>query len=134
MNRLIHVAKITLPKKKSPLLFLREKNEKEYRWFEHIEGQEQETDVFATNVQESIRLAARKWKLAHFQTLNCGIRFELPQRDEHGCSALFHQMVASYSNSSGTYFDEELGHMCRIDQASDEALLLWKTLQHTEVI
>jgi len=61
--------------------------------------------------------------------VNCGFRYTLPERDEHGYNALFHQMAASYATSNGVYFDEESGNNCFVNFASEEAKNLLKVLQ-----
>ncbi|NGX42375.1 MAG: hypothetical protein K940chlam7_00655 [Chlamydiae bacterium] len=126
-GKLIHVAKYHPSRKKVRLLFLRRQSSNRYIWFEDTDGKEVETEVSANTVEEAVRLAHRKWKNQSFRTIICGFRYTLPERDEHGSNALFHQMVVSYSSPTGTYFDEELGHLCHVQNASQEALDLWKT-------
>jgi len=87
---------------------------------------EQATTVSGETVEEAMRLAARHWQKDSFTTVICGFRYTLPERDEHGINALFHQMVASYSSMNGVYYDEELGNNCFVQNASDEAIRLWK--------
>lgn len=84
------------------------------------------TGVEAPHVEEAIRLAVKKWKL---NLVNCGFRYMLPERDEHGINALFHQMGASYESMNGVYFEEELGYNCIVQNASDEARQLWRELK-----
>ncbi len=85
------------------------------------------TEVYGETIEESIRLAAREWKEHFFQTLKCGFRYTLPERDEHGINALFHQMAASLSTSNGIYFDEELGNNCFVQKLLFEARDLFLT-------
>lgn len=54
------------------------------------------------------------------------MRYSLPVRDEVGTNAFFWQMAKSYASSNGHYFDEEAGHMCYVDFASEEALEIWR--------
>ena len=78
---------------------------------------------------EAIYAAEKKWKADFFALLHCGFRYTLPIRDETGTNAHFHQMAKSYSSSNGRYFDEEVGHMCFVDFASDEALEFWRKIR-----
>lgn len=114
----IHIAKILHPKKGRCYLFL-VKEDNLFRWiFESGE----ETGIQDSQVEEAIRLARREWKNQSFQTVKCGYRFTLPERDEIGNNALFHQLESSHKNFNGIYFDEELGHQCIVREASQEAL------------
>lgn len=129
---LIHVGiiKITQP---HSWRFLRKVEPSKYVWFEeNPKSEEIETPIAAQSVTEAIRLASAQWKEAYFQLLNCGFRYTLPERDEHGLNALFCQMVASYSSSNGVYFEEDLGHLCYVQNASIEAQKLWKHLKQAE--
>lgn len=129
-GKLIHLAKVTLPKKGPHLLLLRKEDPIRYTWFEGYEAdKERETEIFAPTAEEAIRQAYLHWKLANFRTVNCGFRYTLPERDEHGNNALFHQMIASYSSMNGVYFDEDVGHNCLVNFASDEAKTLWQELR-----
>lgn len=128
--KLIHVAQILARDGQKHFLFLRKKDARQFVWYEELRGgTESETDVLADNIQEALRLAARKWKTDGFRTVICGFRYTLPERDEHGINALFHQMVASYSSMNGIYYDEELGNNCFVQNASIEARQLWQRLQ-----
>ena len=91
-------------------------------------GVEVPTDISAETSEEALRLAHRQWKGSDFRTLRCGYRFTLPERDEIGSNALFHQMAASYATMNGVYFDDELGHQCIVKDASQEAYDLYKRL------
>lgn len=129
-GKLIHLAKVILPKKGACLLLLRREDPVRYVWYEqHSTDQELETSLFAPTAEEAIRRAYMNWKDHFFRTINCGFRYTLPERDEHGNNALFHQMIASYASMNGIYFDEDLGHNCFVNFASDEAKTLWKELQ-----
>jgi hypothetical protein len=130
LGKLIHLAQIILPRKGERLLLLRKDDPVRYVWYEEYEhSQEHITSIFAPSAEESIRLAYLNWKDHIFRTINCGFRYSLPERDEHGTNALFNQMVASYSSMNGIYFDEDVGHNCIVNFASDEAKKLWKDLQ-----
>lgn len=130
ISKLIHVAQITLPKKGPLLLLLRKDDPVRYTWYEEFEpDKEREILLSSPTPEEAIRQAYVNWKDANFRTLNCGFRYSLPERDEHGNNALFHQMVASYTSMNGIYFDEDVGYNCFVNFASDEAKKLWKKLQ-----
>jgi hypothetical protein len=113
-------------------VFLRKINPHTYTWFEQEDDSEKETVVTAINIEEALRLASRHWTHEYFRMLNCGFRYTLPERDEHGINALFHQMVASYSSMNGIYFDEEIGCNCFVQNGSEEARNLWKQLKANE--
>lgn len=130
-GKLIHVAFIFQQGSKKPL-FLRKIGPRHFTWFEEIQNEtkkEIETDVFANTIEEAIRLGVKKWKNEFFRTLICGFRYTLPERDEHGINALFHQMAASAATINGVYFDEELKNNCFVQNASNEALDLLKELK-----
>lgn len=129
LGKLIHLAQVVLPKKGPCLLLLRKEDPVRYAWYEDHSGQEKITPIFASTAEEAIKQAYLNWKEQLFRTINCGFRYSLPERDEHGNNALFHQMVASYSSMNGIYFDEDLGYNCFVNFASDEAKKLWKELQ-----
>lgn len=130
IGKLIHLARVIIPKKGPLLLLLRRDDPVRYAWYEEFEaGKERETSIFAPTAEEAIRQAYLNWKNHLFRTINCGFRYSLPERDEHGNNALFHQMIASYSSMNGIYFDDDLGHNCFVNFASDEAKKLWKELQ-----
>lgn len=129
---LVHVGMINIIQPHS-WRFLRKVAPYRYVWFEENEkGEEIETPIEAQSATEAIRLASAQWKKAYFQLLNCGFRYTLPERDEHGLNALFCQMAASYSTSNGVYFEEELGHLCYVQNASIEAQKLWKQLKQAD--
>jgi len=128
VGKLIHVACI-FAQGRWHYLFLRKNGEGHFTWHQELQSQhEEETPVSGHTIEEALRLAVRQWKEQSFRTLQCGFRYTLPERDEHGINALFHQMVASYSSSNGIYYDEELGNNCFVQNASDEAQKLWKRL------
>lgn len=129
LNNLIHIATIRVSGGGKQTLYLR-KQDTRYVWLLlGGEGQESESTVAADSAEEAIRLAWRHWENDGFQPLRCGYRFTLPERDEIGVNALFHQMVASYSTMNGIYLDEELGHQCIVHDASAEALQVWASLR-----
>src|SRR5262245_27428313 len=129
LNSLIHVATIRIAGGARQRLFLRKNENGRYAWFQiGAEAQETESIVAADSAEEAIRLAWRHWRHDALALLRCGHRFTLPERDEIGGNALFHQMVASYSTINGVYLDEELGHQCIVHDASAEALALWREL------
>ncbi len=127
--KLIHIGKF-FEKGRWNLLFLRQLEERHFEWFIPNENwEETATDVKADSIQEAQRLAVKAWKINYFRYLLCGFRYNLPERDEHGINALFHQMAASLSTSNGIYFDEELGHNCYVQNASNEARELLQKLR-----
>ncbi len=130
LGKLIHIAQVMLPRKGPRLLLLRKVDPVRFEWYEEDDkGRESNTAIFAPSAEEAIRQAYLNWKDHLFRTINCGFRYSLPERDEHGSNALFHQMIASYNSMNGIYFDEDLGHNCLVNFASDEAKRLWKELQ-----
>jgi hypothetical protein len=110
-------------------LLLRKEGPDNYTWWNDTGTSETETGVTGKTIEEAIKAARNKWKNQSFRTVICGFRYTLPERDEHGVNALFHQMISSYSNPTGVYQDDELGHSCLVQAASDEALRLWKKLK-----
>ena len=90
---------------------------------------QKEASPAASSFQQALVLARQLWSKDFFTLLHCGFRYTLPTRDETGINATFKQMVLSYSASNGRYFDEEVGHLCYVDFASQEALRLWKRIR-----
>lgn len=126
-SKLIHAAVIQLKGHGPVSVFLRELKPYHYVWFqEDASGQENETPIFASSIEEALRLAKNNWKEESFRTLNCGFRYTLPERDEHGTNALLCHMGASYASPNGVYFDESIGNNCIVHNASTEARELWK--------
>lgn len=128
-NKLIHLAHIQLPKKGKTLLLLRERSPHDYEWYMESEAGEEDTAIRGDTVEEAMQIAHAHWKLDSFKTVICGFRYTLPERDECGMNALFHQMAASQKGFNGTYFDEDLGHNCFVQNASQEALDLLEKLE-----
>lgn len=120
-NKLIHVGLIDGTR----YVYLRKMGDLHYVWHE----EEKASEISAPHVEEAIRLANRQWKKRGFRMLNCGFRYSLPERDEHGINALFCQMGASYDSMNGVYFEEELGYNCHVQNASEVALTLWRKLK-----
>lgn len=129
-QRLIHIGIRHFFNKGKELLLLRKISPKQFTWFFESDGKEIDADISANSVEEAMRLAHHAWKKYAFRTIICGFRYTLPERDEHGTNALFHQMVASYKSPNGIYFDEDLGHNCYVQNASQEAISLWKRFFH----
>jgi len=124
-KRLIHVGIIEEKKGKLKYLFLREINPNLFQWSKNdVSKLEIETDVFGITIEEAISKANSSFKDQSFRSLNCGFRYTLPERDEHGINAYFFQMNASYASSNGVYFDEILGNNCFVQFASIDALKL----------
>jgi hypothetical protein len=129
-SKLIHIARIQSEHSAGRLLFLREHAPHRYVWSREIEnGDEEETLIVADSIEEALRLARKEWKNEGFHTLKCGFRYTLPERDEHGINALFHQMIASYNSMNGVYFDPEIGSNCFVQAASSESRDLWQRLK-----
>lgn len=127
--KLIHAAIIHTKGRGAVHLLLREVKPSHYVWFQESETEEEsQTLVEAPNIEEAIRLAKSNWKDESFRTLNCGFRYTLPERDEHGINALLYQMGSSYASFNGVYFDDELGCNCVVQNASHEAKLFWKKM------
>lgn len=135
--KLLHIAKIHPQGGATHYLLLREQPPHHFTWFEKKDlknNQEENTHISASTIEEAIQLARKQWKQDHFRTINCGMRYTLPERDEHGINAYFFQMVASYNTSNGVYFDEELGHNCFVNFASQEARSILQTLKQNGVL
>lgn len=129
-GKLIHLGQYLLPKEGKRLLLLRQKDPSFYAWYEEQpNGEEKETEAGGSNIEEALRQAHKLFKPYSFRTIICGFRYSLPERDEHGINALFHQMVASYSSFDNIYFDQDVGHNCYVQNASHEALDLWHRLK-----
>lgn len=127
--KLVHIGKL-FKEGRWQLVFLRQHAPRHYLWCHADEAfDESPSDIHADSVQEAMRLAYKYWKHQHFRTLICGFRYTLPERDEHGINALFHQMAASLNTPNGVYFDEELGHNCFVQNASIEARQLLSQLR-----
>lgn len=129
---LVHIAFILRPGSGKSTLFLRKLSDQRFCWFEEKSSQpgiEEDLQIEAINVEEALRLARRKLAPLSFRTLICGFRFSLPERDEHGINALFHQMAASYQAPGGIYFDAEVGHNCIVHNSSLEAQQLLRVLK-----
>lgn len=125
--KLIHIA-FKRGKGKKEWLFLRQLATDCFCWHLENSSLESPTEVVAKNCSEAIKAAWLQWKTEELEMLMCGFRYSLPERDEHGINALFHQMAASYSSPNGIYFDVEAGFNCIVHNASSQALLLWKKL------
>lgn len=121
---IIHAGRMINGKGPPLYLFLKEIDDR-YAWF----NGDNPTDAAADTIEGAITLAHKKWKLKGFRLVNCGFLYTLPERDEHGINALFHQMKASYESPNGIYFDETLGHPVYVQNASHEALSLFKEMQ-----
>lgn len=129
-NKLIHIATIREKKEGKKMLLLRETAPKEYRWYiECPHSVEKPTEIVTETIEDSLRIAHKHWRHSGFEPMRCGFRYTLPERDEHGMNALFFQMAASLSAMNGVYFDQDLGHNCFVQNASQEAINLWHKLQ-----
>jgi hypothetical protein len=123
----IHVALIQ-PKS---YLFLRKRENGYFQWFQvnHSFDKEEETPVGGTSCVQAIAAGHKAWKESSFRPLHCGFCYTLPERDEVGMNALFCQMALSYNSPNGRYFDEQVGHFCYVDFASQEALEIWRKIR-----
>jgi hypothetical protein len=130
--KLMHIAKIFSDAGSYSYLLLKQLNPHLYSWFSLNKNNEEiETSVSGSTVEEAIQKARIHWRKDSFKTIQCGFRYTLPERDEHGMNAYFHQMEASYRSMNGVYFDEELGHNCFVQNASEEAKNLLYNLYRT---
>ena len=130
LGQLIHVGKYFSHPPSFTYLFLRKKDERTFIWSEETDNVEKETSVIGSSIEEAILLANKYWKNKAFFTLNCGFRYTLPERDEHGINAYFYQMIASSSSINGVYYDETLGNNCFVQNSSDEAYRLGQYLKN----
>lgn len=129
-GKVIHAARIQGEGGRVRYLLLRQCGDQHFCWFEHNSKEgDKETSVAAQTIEDALRIARPHWRRHSFRMVNCGFRYTLPERDECGLNALFHQMVASYTSSNGIYFDADLGNNCFINFASEEARKLWKILK-----
>lgn len=117
--------------------FLRKTDSARYQWEKAQErtenfSKDEPLPIIADSVEEAIRLAYLQWHSPPLQSLICGFRFTLPERDEIGVPALFHQMRRSYSVGNGAYLDEEIGCSCIIHDAPSQTLALWRLLEKGE--
>lgn len=129
-NKLIHAAKIFTKNGVWRYLLLRRLEVNRFTWFlETKQDEEEETEISGINIEEAIQKGWKAWKMELFKPVNCGFKYYLPDRDEHGINALFHQMASSYASMNGVYYDEELGNNCFVQSASKEALALWQRLK-----
>ena len=132
-SNLIHLAHYQGPHGHKVLLLLR-KEEERFRWYQQGGNGEQPLGLEGATAEEAILKASERFRNEGFRPVECGIRFSAVERDEHGMNALYCQMVASYSSGhiDGVYFDEQVGHDCYVQQASEEALQLWKELEKNQ--
>jgi hypothetical protein len=128
-QRLIHVGSLQEKSGKWIYLFLREKSPNLYQWTKDNLNGEIEMPVSGLTIEDAIAKANKFFKADGFKFLNCGFRYTLPERDEHGINALFFQMIESYNSSNGVYFDEILGNNCHVQFASIEAQNLFRKLK-----
>lgn len=127
--KLIHIARIFLPTQPDPsYLLLKQLDQQVFSWFQRIDAKEIPQPITTPTIGQALLKARQHWKNNFFRTINCGFRYTLPERDEHGMNALYYQMIASYSSSNGIYFDEEAGYNCFVNFASQEALAIWSQL------
>jgi len=128
---LIHIGKKVGSEGRSHYLFLRKVDSKGFVWFEVNRAfEEKETDCVAAEIPLAFTEARKKWHTDYFKLLHCGFRYSLPVRDEVGCNALFWEMVSSYSAPNGQFLDSASGQFYYVDNASDEALTLWRNLRN----
>lgn len=129
ISTLIHIGYVQKARERQ-YLFLRKTEAGQYAWEYAAPAEETNTpEVIADSAEEAIRLASLHWRAPAWQSLPCGFRFTLPERDEVGTPALFHQMVRSYRTGNGVYLDEELGSSCIIHDAPSLTLALWRRLE-----
>lgn len=126
ISTIIHIGYLQQGRQRQ-YLFLRKTENGLYRW----EAAEAESLplIIADSAEEAIRLAVRQWRSPPWESLACGFRFTLPERDEVGTPALFHQMVRAYRSGGGVYLDDELGCSCIVHDAPSDTLALWRALE-----
>jgi len=112
-------------------LFLKKNDSSGFQWFKTTPtfDQEEATSCVAETPSLAIQAANKLWKEDFFRLLHCGFRYSLPERDEVGCNAFYWEMAKSYASFNGQYFDDDVGHLCYVDFASQEALAIWRKLQ-----
>lgn len=125
-SNLIHLGKIRI-KGKETILVLKEIGELQYCWFDY--SNEKPLEIVAPSPSDAIRQARQLWADRGFRTVNCGFRYTLPERDEHGMNALFCEMAASQNSPNGVYFDDQRGYNCFVQNASREAIAFWKRIK-----
>ena len=118
---IVEIAKIDLPKEGTKILLLRKLNEHTFKWFIDLENEEKPTEIEHALIPKAIQKAYHIFRINSFRLVNSGFRYSLPERDEHGINATFHEMIRSYSSSNGIYFDQELGHNFYVQNASIES-------------
>lgn len=125
IETLMHIAKTN-----KHYLFLRQRTAILYEWVKvDKDGNEEDTGISGLNIEEAIQKGNRAFKDLGIKSLDCGYRYTLPERDEHGVNAYFFQMKESYSSSNGIYFDKISGNNCLVQSASSEALQLMQNLK-----
>ncbi len=126
----IHVACLQL-KRKPAYLFLRKLEDRHFNWFRvnATFDKEDATECSAETLFLAIATARKLWKESAFRLLHAGFHYSLPERDVVGSNALFWQMAKSYESFNGQYFDPEVGHLCYVDFASQEALEIWRKIR-----
>lgn len=130
LGKLIHIGRIIASDGRARYVFLRKQLPEGFLWYECITPTtEVETSVVGPTIEEAIRLGIRQWSKQAYRNVMCGIRYMLPERDEHGSNALFWQMAASQNTMNGVYYDDELGNNCTVQNASIEAFNLWQRLK-----
>jgi hypothetical protein len=130
LGKLIHIARIVASNGRIRYIYLRKSEPEGYRWYEGVDDStEEETPVAGPTIEETIRLAVKHWNKQAYRNVNCGFRYTLPERDEHGINAYFVQMASSQSSMNGVYYDEELGNNCYVQNASIESFNLWQRLK-----
>jgi len=129
IGKLIHIAQVSFEKKGKHWLYLRQLEPLKYVWFVVEEDKEQESGIWGATSEEAIFEGITHWRKFQFTSLNCGFRYTLPERDEIGTPALFHQMAASYATMNGIYFESELGCNCIVQNAPLLSRQLWDALR-----
>lgn len=125
LGKLIHIALI-MDKGSWQPLYLRKVDDQHFVWFTE---NEETTPIDAISTELAIQQAYPFWKDKYIRMLNCGFKYQLPERDEHGINALFWEMVAGYTSPNGIYFDQVAGSNFFVNFASQQALKLWKSLE-----
>lgn len=127
-SNLLHVAMIHTSSGLK-YLFLRRLDKDHLAWFLEDERGELKTSLEARSLDDAMRIARKAWKNDSFNTIGCGYKFTLPERDEHGNNAFWRDMCLSLNSFNGVYYDEELGHNCIVNQIPLNSRLLYEKLK-----
>lgn len=129
IGQIIDIAKLDVPFEGNKYLLLRRLEPKGFAWFLDNDDSEVPTGIVRDSIALAFQEGFSKFKMNSFRPVLSGFRYMLPERDEHGERATFSEMCRSYASSNGIYFDEALGHNCYVQNASLEALNLFRNFK-----